>query len=163
MHKEVSLKNVRERAESYYRNGDFFCAESIVKTIKEEFALDLPDEIVAMASGFATGIGGAGCTCGAVVGGVMSLGMCFGRIQPGDSRVDKTLRLSRELHDKFQDKHRLLCCRSLTAGKKNDSPERRSQCINFTGEVAADTARIIARELHIDIAEEASLSAASIV
>ena len=162
MRKEISLKKIRERAESYYRNGDFFCAESIVKTIKEEFDLDLPDEIVSVASGFATGMG-AGCTCGAVVGGVMSLGMCFGRTQPGDSSVDKTVRLARELHDTFQGKHRVLCCRALTEGKKGGTPERKNQCVAFTGEVATDTARIIARELHIEIADEVAMAAVSTV
>ena len=32
-----------------------------------------------MASGFPVGIGGSGCTCGAIAGGIMALGMVFGR------------------------------------------------------------------------------------
>jgi C_GCAxxG_C_C family probable redox protein len=53
-------------AEEYYRSGDFYCSEAIVKTIKDEFQLPIPDAIIAAASGFPVGMGGSGCTCGAV-------------------------------------------------------------------------------------------------
>jgi C_GCAxxG_C_C family probable redox protein len=161
MRKEINLDSVRERASGYYRNGDFLCAESVVKAVKEEFDLEFSDDVIAMASGFAAGMGGAGCTCGAVAGGVMALGMFFGRNTPGDHKVDKMLRLSRELHDNFQNKHRMLCCRALTAGKKG--ADRTNQCVAFTGEVAADAARIIARELHLEVTNEAAQKAASAV
>ena len=42
-----------------------------------------------MASGFPVGMGGSGCTCGAVVGGIMAIGMFFGRVQAKDSKVQK--------------------------------------------------------------------------
>ena len=62
MTKSVDLKKIRETAEKYYRDGDFYCSESIVKTIKDEFNLPLSDEVIALASGFPVGIGGSGCT-----------------------------------------------------------------------------------------------------
>jgi len=55
-----------------------------VKTIQEEFELPLPDDVLAMASGVPVGIGGAGCTCGAINGGVLALGMFFGGKTAGD-------------------------------------------------------------------------------
>jgi hypothetical protein len=57
------------------------------------------NDVVSMASGFPVGIGKAVCTCGAVVGGVMSLGLVFGRNTPKDSKMDKAMKLYRELHD----------------------------------------------------------------
>jgi C_GCAxxG_C_C family probable redox protein len=42
-----------------------------------------------MASGFPVGIGGSGCTCGAIAGGVMAIGMFFGRTSPKDQKVNK--------------------------------------------------------------------------
>lgn len=82
---------IRKKAEDYYRNGDYFCSESIVKTIKDEFGLNVPDDVIAMASGFPIGIGGSGCTCGAIVGGIMALGLFFGRTNPKDEKVKKVI------------------------------------------------------------------------
>jgi C_GCAxxG_C_C family probable redox protein len=151
MKKIVNLKKIRQTAESYYRNGDFYCSESIVKTIRDEFDLPLPDDIIALASGFPVGIGNSGCTCGAIVGGVMALGMFFGRTQAKDEKVKKAMAVSHELHDIFQGRHKVLCCRVLTKGMVLGTPEHMSQCIALTGEVAEETAKIIARELNLDI------------
>ncbi|MCL2149832.1 MAG: C-GCAxxG-C-C family protein [Dehalococcoidia bacterium] len=150
----VNLKRIRETAENYYRNGDYFCSEAIVRTIRDEFSLDYPDKVTAMASGFPVGMGYAGCACGAVVGGIMALGMAFGRSEPKDPKVKRTMELARELHDFFQAKHKVLCCRVHTQGLVLGSPEHMSQCIAFTGEVAEEVARLIATELNIKIADD---------
>ncbi|MCM1567235.1 MAG: C-GCAxxG-C-C family protein [Dehalobacter sp.] len=147
MKNNIDIDKVRKTAEDYYRNGDFFCSESIVKTIKDEFNLAVPDDVISMASGFPIGMGSAGCTCGAIVGGIMALGLFFGRTEPKDEKVNKTMELSKELHDIFQKRHKCLCCRVLTKGMKLGSPEHMEQCISFTGEVAEETAKIIIREL----------------
>jgi C_GCAxxG_C_C family probable redox protein len=138
---------VREIAENYYRTGRFYCSEAIVKTINDEFRLGYPEEVVRLASGFPIGIGGAGCSCGAVTGGVMAIGMVFGRDRPKDPGIDRCLCLSRELHTFFASRHDCLCCRSLTHGMILKSPEHMKQCVAFTGEVAEETAKIILREL----------------
>ncbi len=149
MIKEIDLQKVKDTAEKYYREGDFYCSEAIVKTIRDSFELPLPDEVIAMASGFPIGMGKSGCTCGAIVGGIMTLGMFFGRVKSKDPKVEKTMKLANELHDLFQKNHKVLCCRILTKGMTLGSPEHMTQCISFTGEVAESTARIIAREYGI--------------
>jgi C_GCAxxG_C_C family probable redox protein len=121
-----------------------------VKTIKDAFDLQVPDSVVAMASGFPIGIGVAGCTCGAVNGGIMALGLFFGRTRPKDNKVNKAMELARELHDTFRKRHRSLCCRTLTKFMILGSRKQLEQCISFTGEVAEETARIIIRE-HIKV------------
>ncbi|OPX87333.1 MAG: putative redox-active protein (C_GCAxxG_C_C) [Pelotomaculum sp. PtaB.Bin104] len=143
----IDISKIKRLSEDYYRNGDFFCSEAIVKTIKDEFGLDVPDEVISMASGFPVGIGGSGCTCGAVVGGIMALGLFFGRTKPKDDKVNKTMELAKELHDIFKNRHGNLCCRILTKGMELGSPVHMEQCISFTGEVAEETAKIILREL----------------
>lgn len=147
--KPVDPALIREIAETYYRTGQFYCSEAIVKTINDEFGLNYPDNVVRLASGFPIGIGSAGCACGAVTGGVMALGMVFGRELPGDPCIDRCLGLSRELHTLFVRRHGCLCCRTLTHGMVLKSPEHLKQCIAFTGEVAEETAKIILRELDI--------------
>ncbi|ADK14627.1 C-GCAxxG-C-C family protein [Clostridium ljungdahlii] len=151
MNNIIDLHKVRTMAENYYRNGDFYCSESIVKTIKDEFNLPVSDDIIKMASGFPVGIGGSGCTCGAVTGGIMAIGLFFGRCEPKDERVNKAMALSKELHDIFKDKHKCLCCRVLTKDMTLSSEEHMKQCIYFTGEVAEESAKIIARELNLKV------------
>lgn len=138
---------IRKKAGDYYQQGDYFCSEAIVRTIRDEFKLDVPDDIIKMASGFPVGMGGSGCTCGALVGGIMALGLFFGRSEPGSKKVDHTMALSKELHNYFIAQHKSTCCRVLTKGMELGSPVHMEQCIAFTGELAAKTAEIILREL----------------
>lgn len=142
----IDFTEVRATAEKYYRDGDFYCSEAVVKTIKDAFGLGYDDTVIALASGFPVGIRSSGCICGAVTGGVMALGMVFGRTQPKDERVNKALVLSKELHDQFRSNHKSLCCRVLTKGLTLGTPEHKNQCVAFTGEVAEFVARLIVRE-----------------
>jgi len=151
LNKIIDINKIRVTAENYYRNGDFYCSEAIVKTIKDEFGLAVSDDIVAMASGFPVGIGGSGCTCGAVSGGIMAIGLFFGRTESKDPKVDKAMALSKELHDIFKGRHNSLCCRVLTKDMTLGSPKHMEQCISFTGEVAEEAAKIIVRELNLEI------------
>ena len=143
----VNISEIRRTAEEYYRGGDFYCSEAIVKAIKDAFELSIPDEAIAMASGFPVGMGGSGCTCGAVAGGIMALGMFFGRTQAKDPKVAKAMELTKELHDTFAGRHSCLCCRVLTQGMELGSPNHMKQCISFTGEVAEEVAKIVIREI----------------
>jgi C_GCAxxG_C_C family probable redox protein len=142
MKKEVSIRKIRYDAEESFRKGDFFCSEAIVASIKNNFELDMPDEMIAMASGFPIGIGKSKCVCGAVSGGVLCLGYFFGRTKGADTKV-----LANELQQSFKDNHKVLCCRILTQGMDMGSGEHKTQCISFTGEIAEKTAEIIVREL----------------
>jgi C_GCAxxG_C_C family probable redox protein len=151
LNKIIDLQKIKTTAEDYYRNGEFFCSESILKTIKDEFGLPISDDIIAIASGFPVGMGGAGCTCGAVVGGIMSIGLFFGRSSAKDTKVVKAMTLSKELHDIFRKQHKCLCCRVLTKDMLLGSPEHMDQCVRFTGEVAVEAAKIIIRELELGV------------
>jgi len=137
---------IQKIAEEYYRSGQFYCSEAIVKAINDGCGLGYPESVIRLASGFPIGIGGSGCPCGAVTGGVMALGMVFGRDRAGDPRIDRCFGLSRELHSFFIRKHSCLCCRTLTHGMVLKSPEHMQQCVAFTGEVAEEVAKIILRE-----------------
>jgi len=57
----MDLENIKRTAEDYYRSGDFYCSEAVVKTIKDAFQLPIPDNVISAASGFPVGMGGAGC------------------------------------------------------------------------------------------------------
>lgn len=134
----------RAKAEAWYAQKAFYCSEAVLRAILELTGRD--PALTALASGFAAGMGGAGCACGAEVGGVIALGLFFGRTEPGDPRVDACMRMAKELHDGFRDRHKALCCRILNKGVVHGSPEQRALCVKRTGDAAELTARILARE-----------------
>lgn len=146
----IDVQKVREDAEQLFRSGQFYCSEAIVSAIRSNFDTNMPEEMIAMASGFPVGIGKSKCVCGAVSGGVMSIGYFFGRTKgssPADEKSVKTLALAAELHDWFKENNKVLCCKILTQGMDMASGEHKRQCVRFTGEIAEKTASIIVREL----------------
>lgn len=147
---EIDIQKVRADAEDLFAGGQFYCSEAIVSAIRSNFDPNMPEELIAMASGFPVGIGKSKCVCGAVSGGVMSIGYFFGRTKgssPSDERSVKTLKLSAELHDWFKERNKVLCCKVLTHGMDMASGEHKKQCVRFTGEIAEKAAEIIVREL----------------
>ena len=64
---EISPREVQRKAEKCFKDG-YYCCEALVSTIRDEFKLDVPKEVVAMASGMAVGAGKSGCVCGAFNG-----------------------------------------------------------------------------------------------
>lgn len=141
---DVDLERIRKIAEDYYRNGDFYCSEAVVKTIIDEFQIDVSEDVIKMASGFPVGMGSMGCTCGALTGGVMAIGLVYGRSQGKDPKVNKAMELSAKLYQIFCERHKVSCCKVLTRGMEKGSPEHMEQCIAFTGEMAYEAAKIIA-------------------
>lgn len=80
--------------------------------------MDVPEEVIAMASYMAVGVGCSGCLCGAVNDGVLALGMLFGRTEPlgpADSGVNHLMKLTNELHTWFRENNgkKSTCCRVL--------------------------------------------------
>ena len=135
---EKLVKEARAKAEEYFRKGDFFCSESVLTTINELLGEEMPPEMVKLASGFPVGIGKSKCLCGAVSGGVMALGLKYGRTEPGAEMPEGCFPANADLHDYIKDEYGSTCCRVLTREFDNfDSPERAEHCIQITGEVAA--------------------------
>ena len=156
--KEVSLKKIQQDAENNFRGG-FFCCEALMAAIRSNFELDVPEEVIAMSSGMAVGIGRSGCCCGAFNGGVLALGMIFGRTVPKgptDPVVNKVMAMTKELHDWFKvaNGKNAICCRVLTREFDMGKGEHKEQCIRFTGLCAWKVAEIICRELGIKNIDE---------
>ena len=156
--KEVSLNQIQKDAEDNFRKG-FYCCEALMKTIIDDFELDVPKEIIKLSSGMAVGVGKSGCICGALNGGIMALGMFFGRCEqngPTDPQSIKCLQLSKELHDWFKEnngKH-AICCRVLTKEFDMTKGEHKKQCIYFTGLCARKVAEIVVREYGLTNTDE---------
>lgn len=149
----IDLIKVQDAAEESYRKG-FFCCEAVMETIIQQFEMDIPYEMIRMASGMAIGVGKSGCICGALNGGVLAIGMVFGRSEqkgPKDPNVVKCMAMTNELHDWFRENNtkKAACCRVLTREFDMSQGQHKAQCIYYTGMCAAKTAEILARELGI--------------
>ena len=82
----IELSKVQADAEESFRKG-FYCCEAVMDVIIDHFKVDVPREVIGMASGMSVGVGKSGCICGALNGGVLALGMLFGRSEHPDKRV----------------------------------------------------------------------------
>lgn len=132
---EAIIKEAREKAESLYRDRDFLCSEAVFTVVNDYLGRPVPAEAVKMASGFPVGMGAAGCACGALSGGIMALGLKFGRTEPRAEMPDM-FRVSKELHDEFKKKLRSTCCRVLIKKFEFGGPEHLNQCVYITGQTA---------------------------
>jgi len=152
MKKTVSIKQVQYDAEEVFRIGGFYCSEAIVSAIRKNFAPEMPEALIAAASGFPIGVGRSKCICGAISGGVIALGYFFAQESGADGKTCKSVELASELQQSFRDNHRgVSCCHIHTKGMDMASGEHKKQCVMFTGEMAAKTAEIIARELDLEV------------
>lgn len=155
---EISPRAVQQAAEKKFKGG-YYCCEALISAIREEFKLDVPEEVVAMASGMAVGAGKSGCVCGAFNGGILALGMFFGRIEqdgPTNPKSIKCMELTKELHDWFKKANlkNAICCRVLTKEFDKGKGEHKEQCIFFTGLCTWKVAQIVCRELGIKNLDE---------
>ncbi|GBC63201.1 C_GCAxxG_C_C family protein [Desulfonema ishimotonii] len=142
-HREKIIRQIRERAENLYHTHQFFCTESVVVAINEGLGGALSeDQAVAIASGFPLGVGEAGCMCGALSGGILSVGLVLGKNGPYRNR--RTVReASGELHDRFKGRFRSTCCRVLTRKVRHTPRIHFEQCAELTGAGAEMAARMI--------------------
>ncbi len=120
---------VAAEAEGYYRSGRMHCAESVLAAIARNYKPEAGEEIARLAAGFGGG-SGAGCICGAVVGGTMAFGLIF-----ADDR-NRVKRLTKELHHWFKDEYGATCCKVILQTHKK-------VCYELTGKVAGKVAEML--------------------
>jgi C_GCAxxG_C_C family probable redox protein len=149
---------IGRKAENLFRTRQLDCAEAVLCTLNQGLGGGLPPSLaVRIASGLTEGIGGAGCTCGALSGAVVGLGLFLGRNGPGlrNGRLVRTA--SRRLHDAFRDRFGATCCRVLTLSKNGGALRNLKHCSGQT-EAAAEAAARIILELRPELAQSADLA-----
>jgi C_GCAxxG_C_C family probable redox protein len=129
----------------YFRNG-FHCSEAILRAFNEVYNLGLEEKHYKIATGFGSGMGKSGCSCGTVTGAVMVLGLIAGRNKNYESE-QIVYTATRELHDKFRANHKALCCRVLTQNVAWNSAEHKKLCENYVLDTARITEEIIKGQL----------------
>ena len=83
--KDKSLEELMALAEElgrgYFKQG-LNCAECVLRAFMDIYEVNVPDEVICMATGFGSGMGHTKNTCGAITGAVLALGLVKGRRDP---------------------------------------------------------------------------------
>ncbi|MBI5400220.1 C_GCAxxG_C_C family protein [Candidatus Saganbacteria bacterium] len=110
-------------ARQLYLEEGYSCSTSLLLALKKA-GIDIPDSIILSVAGLRSGIGGAGCVCGALMASVLTVGYLYGKTDE-----KKASKLSANLHNKFKEQFKSTCCRVLTR-KYSDfkSLERKEHC-----------------------------------
>lgn len=137
------LVRAENMAEQLFRKDLLNCAESVFKAIMLASNIDCSMEILRLASAFGRGMGGAGCACGALVGGQMAIGYFFGREKQSGICPNLCAYAAKLLHDRFKEYNKGTCCRILHGGLPYGTPEQFESCCQRAAKTARITASII--------------------
>lgn len=130
------FEKVRKMAGTYFDRG-YNCAQAVALSNVELLGGRLEGSIE-MAAGFGRGMS-AGCTCGALSGGVMALGLLLAGPDP-KGFDEKISAAAAGLHRKFVGEFGQTCCRGL---RKKLSPFKNARCRLLTVTTAALTVEVL--------------------
>jgi C_GCAxxG_C_C family probable redox protein len=106
------MKSKSEIAVEKFLSG-YNCSQSVLYAYCDELGFN-KDLALKLASGFGAGMGRKGEVCGAVTGGVIAIGLKYGRgIEDDRSNTGESHRLTKDLMDRFEEKHGTYICRKL--------------------------------------------------
>lgn len=124
------------------------CAESVLRSAGLHLGVNADGSLTRAASGFGGGVGRCKQElCGALAGGLMALGLAFGREQGAES-CEQAYDLAAEFRERFIALHGASACHKLLEGF--GPQENGEHCRKLTGEAAG---------LLFDLAREAGRTA----
>lgn len=128
---------MKEIAKEYFKQG-YSCSEAIVKSASDKGYI--PQELLSAATPFSGG-GGVRCMCGAVAGSLIVLGSLYGKTEERDGMQARAA--AKRFNEEFAQKHKVNCCKVLSAGFDFHSPERKAHCMNIVNDAAELTENIV--------------------
>ncbi|MDX9866289.1 MAG: C-GCAxxG-C-C family protein [Kiritimatiellia bacterium] len=106
------MKTPSDTASEKFTSG-YNCAQSVLWAFAPRLGLD-PDTALKIACGFGAGMGFRQEVCGAVTGGIMALGLKYGRGENQDrTATEETYNKTQELMRRFEAVHGTCNCRKL--------------------------------------------------
>lgn len=109
------MKTKTETALATFVSG-YNCAQAILSAFGPDLGLD-GETALKVATGLGAGMARRGEVCGAVTGGILVLGLKYGRGQQQDrSATERTYQQTRELMARFEQRHGSCACRVLLDG-----------------------------------------------
>jgi len=141
-------KDIGTVAREHYLNG-FGCAESTLHAFNDLGIIDAPEALLKASTGFGTGFGGKGSTCGAITGSIMAVGLKYGRLKPEESAA-VTYKKTKKIADTYEQKYKTTECAQVTSvwrekGKFN-TPQRRKFCGAIVRYMAREAEKILNEE-----------------
>jgi C_GCAxxG_C_C family probable redox protein len=129
-------------------DSNLYCAESVLAGVAAGLNINSP-LIPRIASGFCSGMSRTGGTCGAVTGGIMAIGLIFGR-DTGEERPEGAYDKVQLFLKRFEDSHGSCNCMELIEcdlstekGHKQFYKEGKwEKCQEFTKKAASIVAEI---------------------
>jgi C_GCAxxG_C_C family probable redox protein len=143
---------VGEKAAGLFAAGAMLCAPAALVALNQGLGGPLERrQAQAVASALPEGMGGAGCTCGALAGAQMGLGLFTGG---AGVRWRRLAPRARALHDAFRAEFGSTCCRVLSKKVAHDPRLHLEHCLGLTG-YAARRAAALALEARPELAARA--------
>lgn len=160
MEHEQIIARVKQRAVDNFKSG-LNCAESVFTAVQAELDTDLPPEVMCLLTGFGSGGGLYGGTCGSINGAIAALGLVYGRRQPPSGSLEEKkaqlygkpglYRIFNRLSNVFQEQFGTTLCREITSPWRGEwfSRDRYKTCLKtvaFMAEKAAEMVFPVDRE-----------------
>lgn len=131
---EAVCRQVGGQARELMAVGGSYCAPAVLMALNQRLGGGLSEDLIRrLTAGLPEGMG-SGCTCGALTGGQMALGLFLGERGYGGAMT----KAARALHDGFKAQEGSTCCRVLTK-KSKGRRDRREHCSAMAG-LAAELA-----------------------
>jgi C_GCAxxG_C_C family probable redox protein len=141
---EVLVDLIKAKARNLFLTRQLQCAQAVLCTLNEGLRGGLRRDVAArLASGLAEGLGGSGCLCGALSGGVLALGLFMGNGGRNLFNASGSSFSTALLHREFVERFGSACCRVLSKKVNRDAKAHFEQCVELTGAAAEIASRII--------------------
>jgi len=123
----------------------------VIKILGEDLDFD-KDQAAKMATPFGGGVARFGTICGALVGGAMALGFCYGRTRADEKeKREKTYAKVQEMLREFQKDFKTIQCQELIQLNLMDPADRQKfqdrkliqRCSQFVAETAENARRLV--------------------
>ncbi|MCK4443352.1 MAG: C_GCAxxG_C_C family protein [Thermoplasmata archaeon] len=144
------LSNLGSTAEELFKKG-FNCAEALSSAVAEDCHIE-SRAIPHIATPFGAGMGGKGNACGCLTGGIMGIGLMYGRSDPTDNERKKLAYEKTKLfYDKFVERFGSTNCIDLCGAdisteeglKRFHDEGLREKCGKFVHETGDLLAKIL--------------------
>jgi len=138
---------IRQRTFNMMSTGRMMCSEAVLSVLNQGLGGGLPPDVaMKVAAGFPEGIGGSGCTCGALTGCVIALGLFLSHGNSNSTGRRKAMAASGRLHHDFKSRFGSTCCRMLIKNGSSEFPHHFEACCDRGGWAAEHAARMILAE-----------------
>lgn len=148
------MEEFEEKARGYFREG-LNCSECVMQTFLDLGETNLPQEVIALATGFGGGIGHTRNICGAISGAVMALSATKGRknVWEKETPKERALQLPEiyapfaEMIGEVKERYGTIICSELSAPMGAfEGKARKKNCQEIIGYAASLVAKYTENE-----------------